>query len=120
MKIRPDDNSLIRFWVTSESDSDVEYLVDLSKFHVGKNDHGDDVFNGACCCTRSPDSVEEFGCRDFVFRCEPKLKRATGIGHTYRCKHIILVRDFVKEYATDALISRLVRIEPNMPDEFQT
>lgn len=111
MKVRMDDNCPHQFWVSSESDGNVEYCVELGAYPLGVNEHGIPAFNGAC--GRTPARI--CGCRDFKFRCEPKLKNPNNAGKAFRCKHCRAVREF----ALDLLIPHLVKCDPNMPDEDQ-
>lgn len=111
MKIRPDDNCPHQGWVSSESEGGKEYCVELGAYPVGLNEHGVMVYNGACGRTKA----RIHGCRDFIFRCEPKLKNPDNMGKVFRCKHIRAYREF----ALDCVIPMLVRSDPNIPDENQ-
>lgn len=79
-----DDNDPCRYWVSSESDGGVEYLVDLCEHEVGLDPDGVMEFNGVCGLTNE----RIHGCRDFIFRCEPLLKKPENMGKIFRCKHI--------------------------------
>ncbi len=120
MNVRPEDNSTTRFWVTSESDGDTEYLVEAAQFKLGLNSHGVMKFNGACIGTKSPEEWLEVGCKDFLYRCEPKLKKPENAGKVYRCKHCRAVREYLDGFALDGFIARLAALNPNIPDEHQT
>ncbi len=117
MKVRLDDNCCHRFWVSSETDGEREYCVELGSYPLGLNEHGVMVYNGACVATIDPNGREEghHGCRDFVFRCEPKLKRPENMGKTFRCKHLKCAR----EVALDFIVPALIRSDRNIPEDQQ-
>ncbi len=115
MKVVMDESCPHRFWVTSESEQDKSYQVELGKFPVGLNEQGVMVFNGACICTKTPDAWYEYGCEDFRFRCEPKLKDPRNMGKRFQCKHIKSSREF----ALDFIVPHLVAADKNMPDDHQ-
>lgn len=86
-----------RILVNSEEHPEEEaYLVDLCGYKVGN------VFNGVCQC------------KDFVFRCEPRLKRP---GNTIicRCKHIRYAREIVLDYVLPAMRKH----DPNIDEDGQ-
>lgn len=84
-----------RILVNSEENPEEEaYLVDLCRYKVGN------VFNGVCQC------------KDFVFRCEPRLKRPDNTT-IFRCKHI----RYARENVIDALLPIIHASDPNIPDE---
>lgn len=89
-----------RLVVHSESDGDGSYLVDLCAFPYGKDDQGNLLFNGACQC------------RNFVFNCEPLLKKPDNAGRVYRCKHIRWARDNVLDYLLPVMKSH----DPNLDE----
>ena len=107
-----DDNCPHIFWVSSESESGTEYCVELGAYPRGKDERGLEIYNGAC--GRTKDRIH--GCKDFIFRCEPKLKNPQNVGKVFRCKHCIAVRN----YAIDLIIPYLLKADPNIPDENQT
>jgi hypothetical protein len=84
MKVRMDEGDPCRYWVSSESDKGVEYIVDLCEWELGPDDEGVMQYNGVCGLT--PQRIH--GCRDFIFRCEKGLKNPENIGKAFRCKHI--------------------------------
>lgn len=84
MKVRMDDSDPCRYWVSSESDNGVEYIVDLCEWEVGLDNEGIMQYNGVCGLTHE----RIHGCRDFIFRCEPMLKKPDNMGKIFRCKHI--------------------------------
>ncbi len=101
-----------RIVVSSESETDVEYVVDLCRFPVGLDQNGNMVFNGSC--GRSDLGVK--GCRNFIYKCEPMLKKPENMGKIYRCKHIREAR----EHALDFILPKMCEMDPNKPEEFQT
>jgi hypothetical protein len=111
MTVRMDDNCPHQFWVSSETAGGEEYCVELAAYPLGLNEHGIPAFNGACGRT----AARIRGCKDFIFRCEPKLKNPVNAGKTFRCKHCRAVREF----ALDLVVPYLVRADPNIPDEQQ-
>lgn len=109
MKVRLDDNDICRYWVSSESEGGREYIVDLCEFPRGKDEDGNEVFNGACGLTNE----RIHGCRDFVFRCEPNLKRHEG--KCFKCKHIRAASD----YALRLLLPHLAKSRMNLHEDLQ-
>jgi hypothetical protein len=116
VNIRQDDNSTTRFWVSSESEHEAEYLVELAENPIGRNPMGALIFNGACISTKKPESVTEWGCAHFRYKCESELKRPSNMGKSFRCKHIIFARNWMSSLATDTLIAKLAEQNPNLPD----
>lgn len=113
MKVRLDDNSTHRFWVSSESDSGVEYIVDICEIEIGVNPStGVMRYNGACGLTEG----RIHGCADFKYRCEPRLKDRTNFGKVYRCKHILAA----EAHALEIIKPLLKKADPNVHEEFQT
>lgn len=88
--------------VHSESDQGAAYLVDLCAFPYGKNEVGKPLFNGRCQC------------KDFLFRCEPNLKKRSNKGKVFRCKHIAHAR----LVALDYLLPVIKENNPNSQDEY--
>jgi hypothetical protein len=121
MRVRPDENPR-RFWVSSESDGEREYCVELNKWPLGLNKSGDMVFNGSCIATMDPNGMDEghYGCKDFIYRCEPKLRRPDNMGRAFRCKHIIAVRDHLKDLSLDKIINVLIASDKNLDEEQMT
>lgn len=119
MNVRMDDNCPHRFWVSSESDGDKEYCVELGRFPLGFSDQGAMIFNGACMATTDPNLSSDgpcmVGCRNFLYRCEPMLRKPENMGKVFRCKHIRAAR----EHALDLIIPFLVKADPNTPNESQ-
>lgn len=70
MKIEPIDGELGRYFVTSESDSDQKYVVDLLENPLS------DSCAGRC------------GCRDWETRRQPRVNQATHWSGDLPCKHI--------------------------------
>lgn len=84
MKVELDGNDCCRYWVTSESEPGVKYIVDLCEIELGLDKEGIPEFNGVCGLTNE----RIHGCRDFAFRCIPLLKHPENKGKVFRCKHI--------------------------------
>lgn len=84
MKVRMDDRNPCRYWVSSESDNGVEYVVDICEWGRGFDEEGVEVFNGVCGLT----DQRIHGCADFMYRCERFLKNPDNNGKICRCKHI--------------------------------
>lgn len=116
MKAVSHGDSLHEFWISSESDSEKEYLVRLGQYPLGLNDNGSMKFNGACICTKTPEIWHEFGCEDWRYRCEPRLKDPKNIGKSFRCKHV----KYCIEVAFETILPHLVATDKNIPDEHQT
>ena len=110
------DNDPCHYLVSSESDSGVEYLVDLCAYPIGLDAEGNMDYNGACISTRGKEEWLEHGCRDFIYRCEPNLKKSENMGKRFRCKHVRCARD----YAFKLLLPYIAKNRPNIPDEQQT
>lgn len=103
-----------RIYVHSESEPDVEYLVDLTAFPRYQEGIGPDarvVYNGSC--GRSDMGV--IGCRNFLFKCEPRLKEPENVGKIYRCKHI----RWARENCLDFILPKMKEMDPNIPEEHQ-
>ena len=114
MKVRLDGDSLCSYIVSSESETDVEYVVDLCAHPLGLDADGNMQFNGACVMTRKNDEWIEHGCRDFIFRCEPIIKRLQpGEIKFHRCKHL----KYASEYAFKLLLPHLAKRQKNIPDD---
>lgn len=114
MKVRLAGNDLCSYIVSSESESDKEYEVDICLYPVGRDEDGDMLFNGACVCTRTDNQWVEWGCEDWRFRCEPRIKKhrpEDGIKF-YRCKHI----DEARTYALKIITPKLAESRQNTPD----
>lgn len=111
-----DDNDPCTYVVSSESDSGIDYVVDLCQHPIGLDSEGNMDYNGACISTRGPKEWTQFGCRDFIYRCEPRLKEPNNMGKIFRCKHIRCARD----YAFRLLLPYIAKNRPNIPDEHQT
>lgn len=97
MKVRLENpNNLCRYIVTSESETGREYVVDLCQFPVGLDKDGVMEYNGACTETHDlhKDIWYEYGCRDFIYRCERPIKQPENMGKIFRCKHIRSAREF--------------------------
>jgi hypothetical protein len=88
--------------IHSESDEGAAYLVDLCAFPYDKNTVGKPLFNGRCQC------------KDFIFRCEPNLKKKVNKGKVFRCKHVVLAR----AVALDYLLPYIKANNPNKQDEY--
>lgn len=111
-----DENCPHRFWVSSESDGDREYCVELGAHPLGPNEQGVMIYNGACVATMDPNATTDdghttHGCKDFVYNKQPKLRKFPG--SAFRCKHIRAAREF----ALDFLIPHLLKADPNIPDD---
>ncbi len=119
MTVRSADNSTTQFWVSSESDGNVEYLVDVGRYPLEPNQYGDMVFNGACIATKGPDLWEQHGCRNFLFKCEPNMKKPENAGKVCRCKHITCVRNYLRDLSLDRIVLTLIDSELNPPDDHQ-
>jgi hypothetical protein len=96
--------------VHSESESDQSYLVNLGRWPLGRDARGVMQYNGSCGCGAG------IGCKDFMYRCEPNLKKPENKGKVYRCKHI----RWARENVLDFLIEHMARNDPNRPEEEQT
>ncbi len=72
-------------------------------------------YNGACGLTKE----RIHGCRDFIFRHEPKLKRPENMGRVYRCKHVIAARNYVRDMTLDSVIDMFLKEDKNIPDHLQ-
>lgn len=90
----------------------MEYLVDLARFPRCTNQIGATVFNGSC----GRSDLHAIGCRDFLFRHEPKMKDPAYDGKIFRCKHI----RWARENCLDLVLEYLHRNDPNIPEEHQT
>ena len=107
-----DGNSPCRFIVTSESEQDKEYVVDLCEYPLGVDENGVMIFNGACGLTHA--RIQ--GCADFRFRCEPKLRNSANGSQPHRCKHIV----FARSCALDFVLPFLKKADPNIHEDYQT
>ncbi len=105
MKVRLDDYPT-RFWVSSESEEGIEFIVSLCEFPIGTDGEGNLKFNGGC---GADDGFRTHGCKDFKYRCEPQLKKQENIGKVFRCKHIRAAR----EHALDFMLPYLCKNDPN-------
>jgi len=85
-----------RIRVTSESDINDSYLVDLTDFPVNG------IFNGSCQC------------QHFVCVLRPKIK-TPGNTFLHRCKHLRWARD----HALDFILPHLKAADPNIPEDQQ-
>lgn len=101
-----------RFFVTSRSESEREYLVDLARYPVGHTPDGRVVYNGSC----GRSDLGAYGCRDFLYRCEPKLKRPEYAGRIFRCAHI----EAARAQCLDIMIDELHKRDPNLDETIQT
>jgi len=123
MTVIPDQGCPHRFWVTSESEGEKQYCVELNAYPLGLNAQGDMVFNGACIATIDPNGGPDeghHGCRDFIYRCEPKLKRPENMGRVHRCKHCRQVRDYLRDLSLDKIVLTLIASDPNLDEKYQT
>ncbi len=109
MRVEMDGNDPCRFWVTSESDSNEKYIVDLCEYPIGLDQDGNMDFNGVCGLT----NARIHGCRDFIYRCEPMLKKPQNMGKVFRCKHLRCARD----YAFKLLLPHLAKNRVNLPED---
>lgn len=98
------------FLVTSESESGKVYHVDLCEYELGLDENGNMRFNGACGLTNE----RIHGCKDFLIRCEPNLKKPENKGKVFRCKHVRSSR----EAALDIILPHIKRTDPS-PNELQ-
>lgn len=101
-----------RIYVHSESDKDAEYLVDLVAFPRELPGSETVIFNGSC----GRSDLGALGCRDFLYRCEPRLKELENVGKIYRCKHI----RWARENCLDFLLPVMQRNDPNHDETHQT
>lgn len=92
-----------RILVHSEEDDNEAYLVELTEWELGLNEQGTMTFNGSCQC------------KDFIYRCEPRLKRDENMGKVFRCKHIKWARD----HALEIMLPKLKALDKNIPDSQQ-
>jgi hypothetical protein len=115
MKVRQEDNDPCRYIVSSESDGDTEYVVDICMNPIGLDEYGRMKFNGACVETHKPNEWLEVGCPDFRYRCNRGLKNPANAGKTFRCKHCVAAR----EYAFGSLLPFVAKNRPNIPDHQQ-
>jgi len=113
MRVRMDDSNPARYWVTSEDDPDNEYCVDICDFPLGHDKDGIMNFNGSCFMTKTPDQYLYHGCKNFLYRCLPRLKKPEFMGMTFRCKHCTAA----EEYALRLLKPYIKRANPNTEDE---
>lgn len=113
MKVRMADNCPHKFWVTSEEEPDKEYCVDICEHELGLDEDGVMEFNGSCFLTKTPDEYEYRGCKDFLFRCLPRLRKEENMGKVFRCKHIRAA----ESYALKLLKPYLKKHNPNNEDE---
>lgn len=111
MDVRPHDYPT-RFFVTSRSKSDREYLVDLARYPIGVTPSGHTIFNGSC----GRSDLGAYGCKDFLYRCEPFLQAAKNAGKACRCAHIHGAR----EQCLDIMIAELHDRDPNLDEQQQT
>lgn len=94
-----------RVYVTSEEEPDCEYLIDLLAWELGLDkDTALMQYNGSCQC------------KDYLYRCLPRLKKAENMGRVFRCKHI----RWAREHALEFMLPKLKEADPNIDEEFQT
>jgi hypothetical protein len=108
-----DDNCPHRYWVSSEDDAGKEYCVDICDFPIGLDADGIMEFNGHCFMTKTDDGHEYHGCKDFLYRCLPRLKKEENMGRVFRCKHCRAA----ETYALKLLKPYLLKADPNPVDE---
>lgn len=101
-----------RFHVSSRSEANKDYLVDLARYPIGTTPDGRVVYNGSC----GRSDLGAYGCRDFLFRCEPRLKDPKHMGQVFRCAHIHAAR----LQCLDIMIAELHDRDPNIDEQFQT
>jgi hypothetical protein len=111
MRVALDSSHPRLFWVTSETEGEDSYIVDLCANELGIDQDGNMIFNGKC---GGPNG--ERGCKDYYYRCGPSLKKPENAGKVYRCKHIRSARD----YALNLLLPHIKKTDPNIEEEFQT
>jgi hypothetical protein len=102
-----DDNDPCRYWVSSERDGDVEYIVDICENERGLDLEGIPIFNGTCGL------AGVHGCEDFFYRCRNNLKDPANKGKIYRCKHI----NAAEAYALKLLKPHMRRNRPNTHED---
>lgn len=112
MLVRMDESNPARYWVSSEDDGDKEYCVDICEFPLGIED-GVMLFNGSCFLTRTTDQYDYHGCKDFLYRCLPRLKKPEFMGKTFRCKHCRAAED----YALKLLKPYIKKMSPSAEDD---
>ena len=91
-----------RLLVKSRSDSNVSYLVDLCKYPVGVAP-GVVICNGTCQCS------------DFIYRCEPKLKKPEYMGRIFRCAHL----NWARENCLDFILNYMREHDQNVSEDHQ-
>ncbi len=93
-----------RVYVTSEEEPDAEYLVDLTEWELGLSDQGFMTFNGSCQC------------KDYLYRCLPRLKKPEFMGKVFRCKHV----RWAREHALEFMLPKIKQADPNLDEKYQT
>lgn len=112
MNVKLEGNDPCVYIVSSETDAGLEYIVDLCVHPLGLDKDGNMDYNGACIGTRGKDEWLEHGCRDFIFRCEPAIRKPENMGRIYRCKHVRAARD----YAFRLLLPYIAKNRPQQHD----
>jgi hypothetical protein len=102
MKVRMESARLREFVVSSESEADAEYHVDLCAFPLGADANGITIFNGSC------GFGDINGCADFRYRCLKNLKHNPE-RKMFRCKHIKAAR----QVALDIVLQFVEKTDPN-------
>jgi hypothetical protein len=102
-----DEGDPCRYWVSSESDGGVEYIVDLCEEEIGVGEDGVREFNGVCGLGGI------HGCQDFYYRCRVQLKDPANKGKIFRCKHIIAA----EKYALRLLKPYMRANRVNLPED---
>lgn len=72
-----------RIYVSSQTDPNAEYLVDLCAYPVGRMPDGTPIFNGSCGDPHQPETM----CKHFRYKCNPVMK-TPGNTRICRCAHI--------------------------------
>ena len=93
-----------RVLVNSEEKPEEVYLVDLTALPRGIDHDGYMQFNGSCQC------------KDFIYRCLPKLKIPENKGMICRCKHL----RYAREHALSFILPELKKADPNTDEDTQT
>ncbi len=93
-----------RVYVTSEEEPEAEYLVDLVEWEIGLSEQGFMQFNGSCQC------------KDYLYRCLPRLKKPEDMGKVFRCKHV----RWAREHALEFMLPRIKAADPNIEEKYQS
>lgn len=94
-----------RIAVTSEEEPECEYLVDLVEWEIGLDPTNAIMqYNGSCQC------------KDYLYRCLPRLKKPEFMGKIFRCKHI----RWAREHALEFMLPKLKEADPNIHEDLQT